>query len=146
MFTERAYYAEQAEGVTTFIRFVGYPLALLMAIGAIFAAINTMYSSVSTRAREIATLRALGFGPSPIAFATLVESAVLGFLGGVLGGALAYFGMNARTASTLDQSFSQIVFNFAVTGEPTVPRPYCCVDRRFDRRLVSSGPGCAGYR
>lgn len=117
VFTERAYYAEQAEGITTFIRFVGYPLAMLMAIGAIFAAVNTMYSSVSTRAREIATLRALGFGPSPIALATLVESAVLGFLGGILGGGLAYFGMNARTASTLDQSFSQVVFNFAVTPE-----------------------------
>jgi len=117
VFSEREYYAEQAEAVTTFIRFVGYPLALLMAVGAIFAALNTMYSSVSSRAREIATLRALGFGPTPIAVATLVEATVLAFIGGVLGGALAYVGMNARTASTLDQSFSQVVFNFAVTSE-----------------------------
>ncbi len=118
VFGEREYYAEQAEPVTNFIRFVGYPLAFLMAIGAIFAAINTMYSSVSARSREIATLRALGFGPSPIALATLLEAAVLGVLGGILGGAVAYLGMNARTASTLDmQSFSQVAFNFAVTGE-----------------------------
>lgn len=118
VFSERAYYAGQAEPVTNFIRFVGYPLAFLMAIGAIFAAINTMYSSVSARAREIATLRAIGFGPSPIAIATLIESGVLGFFGGILGGAVAYLGMNARTASTLDmQSFSQVAFNFAVTGE-----------------------------
>jgi putative ABC transport system permease protein len=115
--TERAYYAEQAEPTANFIRFVGYPVAILMAIGAIFAALNTMYSSVSSRAGEIATLRALGFGPTAIAFGTLIESAVLGLLGGLLGGGLAYVGMNARTASTMDQSFSQVVFNFAVTGD-----------------------------
>ena len=76
-----------------------------------------MYSSVSARAREIATLRAIGFGPIPLALATLVESAVLALLGGVLGGALAYVGLNGYTGSTMDQSFSQIVFNFAVTPE-----------------------------
>ena len=115
--TEQAFYAEQAKPTSDFIRFVGYPLAFLMAIGAIFAALNTMYSSVSTRAKEIATLRALGFGPTAIAFGTLAESAVLGLFGGIVGGALAYFGMNARTASTLDQSFSQVIFNFAVTPD-----------------------------
>ncbi len=115
--TERQFYVEQAKPTANFIRFVGYPLAILMAIGAIFAALNTMYSSVSTRAGEIATLRALGFGPTAIAFATLIESAVLGLIGGLAGGAIAYFAMNARTASTLDQSFSQVVFNFAVTPD-----------------------------
>ena len=115
--SEQAYFAEQAEPVVRFIRLVGYPLAILMAIGAIFAALNTMYSSVSARAREIATLRAIGFGPIPLALATLVESAVLALLGGVLGGAVAYVGLNGYTGSTMDQSFSQIVFNFAVTPE-----------------------------
>ncbi len=115
--SEQDYFAEQAEPVVRFIRLVGYPLAILMALGAVFAALNTMYSSVSARAREIATLRAIGFGPLPLALATLAESAVLALLGGALGGALAFFGLNGYTGSTMDQSFSQIVFDFAVTPE-----------------------------
>ena len=115
--SEQQYFAEQAEPVVRFIRLMGYPLAMLMAVGAIFAALNTMYSSVSARSREIATLRAIGFGPLPLALATLIESAVLALIGGALGGAIAYLGLNGYTGSTMDQSFSQIVFDFAVTGE-----------------------------
>lgn len=113
---ESDYLAEQAEPLSKFILTVGYPLALLMALGAIFAAINTMYSSVSTRSREIATLRALGFGALPVACATLVESLVLALIGGIIGSAVVYLVFNGYTVSTLNfASFSQVVFDFAVT-------------------------------
>jgi putative ABC transport system permease protein len=114
---ENEFYAQQSEATTTFIRAIGYPIAILMAIGAVFGALNTMYASVSARAREIATLRAIGFGPFAVAVATLFESTMLALIGGILGGTFAYLAFNGLTASTLDQSFSQVVFNFAVTGE-----------------------------
>jgi putative ABC transport system permease protein len=87
-----------------------------MAIGAVFGALNTMYASVSARAREIATLRAIGFGPAAVAIATLFEATMLALIGGLLGGAIVYLALNGITASTLNQTFSQVVFNFAVTG------------------------------
>ena len=87
-----------------------------MGIGAVFAALNTMYSAVSSRTREIATLRALGFGSAPVVASVLLEAAVLGLLGGIVGGALVYFGLNGYQASTLNwASFSQITFAFTVT-------------------------------
>ena len=102
--------------MSKFILWVGYPLALLMALGAIFGAINTMYASVSTRSREIATLRALGFGALPVACATLLESLVLALTGGILGAVVVYFLFNGYTVSALNvASFSQVVFDFAVT-------------------------------
>jgi putative ABC transport system permease protein len=82
----------------------------------VFAALNTMYSAVSSRTREIATLRALGFGSAPVVASVLLEAAVLGLLGGIVGGALVYFGLNGYQASTLNwASFSQITFAFTVT-------------------------------
>jgi putative ABC transport system permease protein len=116
VFAERAYYAEQSEGLSRFIRLVGYPVSILMAIGAVFAALNTMYASVAARTREIATLRAIGFRPSAVALATLIESMVLALMGGVVGGVLVYIIFNGFTVSTLNSaSFSQVVFDFAVT-------------------------------
>lgn len=113
---ESDYLAEQSEPLSKFILWVGYPLALLMALGAIFGAINTMYASVSTRSREIATLRALGFGALPVACATLLESLVLALTGGILGAVVVYFLFNGYTVSALNvASFSQVVFDFAVT-------------------------------
>ncbi len=113
---ETDYLAGQSSGLTTFIKVVGYPLAIIMAIGAIFGAINTMYTSVSSRTREIATLRALGFGAFPVAVSTLVESLVLAFVGGAIGAAVVYVLFNGYTVSTLNfSSFSQVVFDFAVT-------------------------------
>jgi putative ABC transport system permease protein len=89
-----------------------------MAIGAVFGALNSMYSSVSVRGKEIATLRALGFGPTAVLLSTIVESVLLALVGGLLGGLLAYLAFNGFTASTLNgQSFSQVVFDFAVTPE-----------------------------
>lgn len=113
---ETEYLAEQSEPLSKFIKIVGYPLAIIMALGAIFAAINTMYTSVSARTREIATLRALGFGPLPVAVSILVESLALALAGGVIGSIVVYCVFNGYTVSTLNfASFSQVVFDFAVT-------------------------------
>jgi len=115
---EHDYYAGQAEGLTRFIRIVGYPLTILMAIGALFGALNSMYSSVSVRGKEIATLRALGFGPGAVLLSTIVESTLLALVGGLIGGVLAFVVFNGFQVSTLNgPSFSQVVFNFAVTGD-----------------------------
>jgi len=116
VFSEREYYSGQAENLADFIRLVGYPLTILMAIGAIFGALNTMYSSVSARGKEIATLRALGFSPFSILTSTIIESAALAVLGGILGGGLAWLFLNGYTVSTLNgATFSQVVFDFAVS-------------------------------
>jgi len=116
--SEREYYSSQSEGLVQFIKLIGYPLTILMAIGAVFGALNSMYSSVSVRGKEIATLRALGFGPTAVLFSTVIESVLLALVGGLLGGLLAYLAFNGFTASTLNgQSFSQVVFDFAVTPE-----------------------------
>jgi putative ABC transport system permease protein len=89
-----------------------------MSIGAIFGALNSMYSSISVRGKEIATLRALGFGPIPVLVSTIVESTLLALVGGLLGGAVAFLVFNGFQVSTLNfASFSQVVFNFAVTPE-----------------------------
>ena len=114
--SEREFYADQSRILVTLIRYVGTTIAILMGIGAVFAALNTMYSAVSSRTREIATLRALGFGSAPVVASVLLEAAVLGLLGGIVGGALVYFGLNGYQASTLNwASFSQITFAFTVT-------------------------------
>ena len=116
VFTERQYYEEQSRTMTALVGTVGVVIAVLMGLGAIFAAVNTMYSAVSARAREIATLRALGFGAFPVIVSVLVEAALIGAAGGALGMAIAYFAFNGLQASTLNfTSFSQITFAFTVT-------------------------------
>jgi putative ABC transport system permease protein len=116
--TERDYYATQSEAMTKFIKWIGYPLAILMAIGAMFGALNTMYASVSARTREIATLRALGFGSLSVICSTLIESILLAFAGGLLGAIIVYLVFNGYTVSTMNgASFSQVVFAFAVTPQ-----------------------------
>ena len=80
--TEREYYSSQSQGLVQFIKLIGYPLTLLMAIGAVFGALNSMYSSVSVRGKEIATLRALGFGPTAVLVSTVVESVLMALAGG----------------------------------------------------------------
>jgi putative ABC transport system permease protein len=114
--SEREFYADQSRILVTLIRYVGTAIAVLMGIGAVFAALNTMYSAVSSRTREIATLRALGFGAAPVLASVLLEAVVLGLLGGIAGGALVYLALNGYQASTLNwASFSQISFAFTVT-------------------------------
>lgn len=115
---QRAYLAEQSTMLTGFIRSIGFSVAALMAVGALFGALNTMFSAVAGRTREIATLRALGFGAVPIIISVLAESLVLAIIGGVVGAALAYFVFNGFHATTINwQTFSQVAFAFAVTPQ-----------------------------
>jgi len=115
---ENEYYAGQSRALTSLIQVVGYGIAALMGIGAIFGAILTMYTAVATRAREIATLRALGFNTGSVLVSVLGESLALGLIGGVLGGAAAYFAFNGYQTSTMNfQTFSQVAFAFRVTPQ-----------------------------
>jgi putative ABC transport system permease protein len=110
------YYAEQSVSLTGFINGIGVTIAGLMALGALFGALNTMYSSVASRTREIATLRALGFGTSPVSISVLLESLALALLGGAVGAAIAYFAFDGFRTSTINwQTFSQVAFAFKVT-------------------------------
>lgn len=113
---ETDYFAKQGRTMQTIIRTLGFLLALLMGIGAVFGALNTMYSAVAARTREVATLRALGFGPVPVVISVLAESMLLAVTGGVLGavGAWAFFD-GYRTSTMNFDSFSQVTFAFAVT-------------------------------
>jgi len=113
---EAEYYAVHATTLTSLIRTVGFGIAALMGIGAVFAAVLTMYTAVATRAREIATLRALGFNTFSVVVSVLAESLGLAALGGMLGGLVAYLGFNGYQTSTINfQTFSQVAFAFAVT-------------------------------
>jgi putative ABC transport system permease protein len=113
---EIEYYSAQSALLTRLIRTVGFGIAALMGIGAVFGAILTMYTAVATRAREIATLRALGFNTFSVLISVLAESLVLAALGGALGGTAAYIGFNGYQTSTINfQTFSQVAFAFAVT-------------------------------
>jgi putative ABC transport system permease protein len=112
------YYTEQSETITRLITTLGVLIASLMAVGAVFGALNTMYSAVAARTREIATLRALGFGGSAVVVSLMLESLLLALAGGVIGGGLAYVAFNNFHTSTMNwQSFSQIAFAFKVTPE-----------------------------
>ncbi len=113
---ETDYYAQQSTILHSIITNIGYGIAVLMGIGAVFGAVNTMYSAVANRTREIATLRALGFGASAVMVSVLVEALLLSLIGGVVGGALAYLAFDGFTTATMNfQSFSQVAFAFAVT-------------------------------
>jgi len=113
---ETEYYAQQSQVMTGLINGIGYTVAVLMGIGAVFGAILTMYTAVSTRTREIATLRALGFNAGAVLISVLAESLALAALGGILGGATAYLAFNGYQTSTMNfQTFSQVAFAFAVT-------------------------------
>ncbi len=112
------YLAEQSSMLTSFIEGLGVSIAALMALGALFGALNTMYSAVAARTREIATLRALGFGSSPVVLSVLFESVGLALIGGAVGAAAAYWAFDGFQAATINwQSFSQIAFAFAVTPQ-----------------------------
>jgi len=112
------YYAEQSTALIGFIKFVGYIIGVLMALGALFGALNTMYSSVAARTREIATLRALGFGSGAVVISVMIESLTLALLGGVIGAAGAYIAFDGFTTSTINwQTFSQVAFAFKVSPQ-----------------------------
>ena len=113
---ESEYYAAQSTTMTSLIQGVGYAIAALMGIGAVFGAILTMYTAVASRTREIATLRALGFNTGSVLVSVLTESMALAVLGGTIGGIVAYVGFNGYQTATMNfQTFSQVAFAFAVT-------------------------------
>ena len=113
---EDDYYQGQTQAVTAIITGIATVIAFLMGIGAVFGAVNTMYTAVASRTREIATLRALGFSSAPVVVSVMVESVALCVAGGVLGGVLAYVGFNGYQTATLNwQTFSQVAFAFRVT-------------------------------
>jgi putative ABC transport system permease protein len=113
---EPEYYERQSQTLQTVIRTIGVAIAGLMGIGAVFGAVNTMYNAVASRSREIATLRALGFGSLPVVVSVLAEAVALSLIGGVLGGLVAWAAFDGYQTSTMNfQSFSQVAFAFAVT-------------------------------
>ena len=115
--TELDFYDSQASG-SDLIKIFGQVVGYIMAVGAVFAALNTMYSAVSTRLVEIGTLRALGFNGSTVLVSLMIEALILAIIGGLLGAAIAYALFNGYTVSTLaGGSFTQTAFAFAVTGE-----------------------------
>ena len=117
---ERKYYDDQAGPLATILRQLATFVAMIMAVGAVFGAMNTMYAIVAARTREIGTLRALGFSRRAILFSFVVESAALALVGGALGCLLA-FPMNGYSTGTgQTQSFSEIAFAFRITPEIVV--------------------------
>jgi len=113
--TTHDYYAKQSEQLTKIINVLGTVIGAIMAIGAVFGALNTMYAAVAGRAREIATMRALGFRGLPVVVAVMLETMLLALLGGLLGAAIAWIVFNGYTVSTLGNNFSQVVFQFKVS-------------------------------
>ena len=112
---EVEYYAAQSQMLTTLIQRLGFFIALIMGIGAVFAALNTMYSAVSERGREIATLRALGFGSGAVVLSFVIESLLVALVGGILG-ALVVIPFNGYTVGTMNwQTFSHVSFGFKIT-------------------------------
>ena len=113
---EPEYYARQSQVLQRVIRTVGFAIAALMGLGAIFGAVNTMYNAVASRGREIATLRALGFGAVPVVVSVLAEALLLSVVGGIVGGLVAWAAFDGFQTSTMNfQSFSQVAFAFTVT-------------------------------
>jgi putative ABC transport system permease protein len=115
VFSEIDYYAKQSTRMTTLITILGGVVASIMAFGAIFGALNTMYSAVAERSREIATMRAIGFGAPSVVISFLIEALLISFVGGLLG-CLAVLPLNGLTTGAMNwQTFSHLAFAFQVT-------------------------------
>jgi len=115
--TTAEYYRKQGGNLNKILDILGKFIGTIMAIGAVFGALNTMYAAVATRAREIATMRAIGFRGLPVVMAVMLETMLLALLGGVLGGLIAWAIFNGYSVSTLGSNFSQVVFQFRVSPE-----------------------------
>jgi putative ABC transport system permease protein len=111
---EHDYYAHQSERMSNVLSFIAYVVGGIMAVGALFGALNTMYSAVSVRSREIATLRAIGFGASAVVLSVLIEAMLLSVIGALIGAGLAWVFFNGNVVSTLGSNFTQVVFRLAV--------------------------------
>lgn len=116
---EREYYQQQSETMSTIIKVIAYVVGGIMAVGAVFAALNTMYSAVSARLMEIATLRALGFGSTAMVMSVLAEALLLALIGGVIGAFIAWAFFNGNTVSTLGGAggLGQMVFELSVSPQ-----------------------------
>ncbi len=111
------YYTDQTRQTTRNIRVLGIFVAIIMGLGAMFAALNTMYAAVSARTREIATLRAIGFSGFAVVTSVMIEAMLLALAGGLIGALLAFILFNGMTVSTLGGGFTQLVFQFRVTPD-----------------------------
>jgi len=113
---EPDYYAGQSKALSNIINVFGRIVGVIMAFGAVFGALNSMYSAVGSRTLEIATLRAIGFGGVPVLLSVIIEALLLSLLGGVIGAALAWLFFNGHSVSTLNPSaFAQVAFQLRVT-------------------------------
>ena len=112
---EQDYFTSQTKQFRKTIGFLASIVTIIMALGAVFAALNSMYAAVAARGKEIATLRAIGFGGAPVLFSVMIEALLLALAGGILGAVIAYLLFNNMSVSTLGQNFTQVVFNFKVT-------------------------------
>lgn len=116
--TTLAFFSKQSEQMTKILRGIGIAVGSIMAIGAVFGALNTMFAAVATRAREIATLRAIGFPGLPVVVAVMLETMLLAALGGIIGGAIAYLLFNGHAASTMAAgSVGKLSFELRVSGQ-----------------------------
>jgi putative ABC transport system permease protein len=114
---ETDYYAAQSAQLTKIIDVIGNLVALIMAFGATFGALNSMYSAVATRGKELATLRAIGFNPVPVLLSVMTEALALALLGATIGALIAWLIFNGYTVSTLGGAFAQVVFKLSVTPQ-----------------------------
>ena len=131
------YFSKQSEGMAKVIRIIGIVVGAIMAIGAMFGALNTMFAAVAARAREIATLRAIGFAGLPVVVAIMLETMLLALAGGVIGGALAWLLFNGYAASTMAAgSVGKLSFELHVTRGRAVAGPEVGAGDRLHRRPV----------
>jgi putative ABC transport system permease protein len=117
---EQDYFSSQTRQFRATIGVLAGVVTVIMGLGAVFAALNSMYAAVAARGKEIATLRALGFGGVPVVVSVMIEALLLALAGAVLGAVIAYLLFNNLSVSTLGQSFTQVVFSFKVTPELVV--------------------------
>lgn len=114
--TEKQFFADQASNLTRLIRWLGFPIAIVMALGAMVAALNTMYAAIASRSKEIATHKAIGFSPFAISTSILCEALLIAFVGGVFGILPLYLVFDGWTAATQNASnLSQMMFNFDIS-------------------------------
>ena len=117
---EQDYFSGQTREFRRTIGTLAGIVTVIMGLGAVFAALNSMYAAVATRGKEIGTLRAIGFGGTPVLVSVLVEALLLALAGGILGALIAYALFNNFSVATLGQNFTQVVFSFKVTPELVV--------------------------
>ena len=114
---EDDYFSGQTRQFRATIGVLAGVVTVIMGLGAVFAALNSMYAAVAARGKEIATLRALGFAGFPVVVSVMIEALLLALAGAVLGALIAYLLFNNLSVSTLGQNFTQVVFSFRVTPE-----------------------------